>query len=171
VRGGWVAGWGGGGAAGGAPCATFSRAPPRKTAPVGRRAALATAAPCASTPSPGSTLAARRSAGGQGRPPADPPPPAAELICEGFDHPDAPPTDLDAAAQQLREAAEADLRRLLCKAFPDMDEVRKLQQLLGWQGAEGGEGEEGEGEGGTGGEEPPSSVSPSHQLAKPKARA
>ena len=56
------------------------------------------------------------------------------LICEGFDHPDAPPTDLDAAAAQQREATEADLRRALSRAVPNMAEVQALQALLWPQG-------------------------------------
>lgn len=38
--------------------------------------------------------------------------PAAD-ICEGFDHPDAPPTDLDAAAQQLRIATMQEYQKRL----------------------------------------------------------
>jgi hypothetical protein len=38
--------------------------------------------------------------------------PAAE-ICEGFDHPDAPPTDLDAAAQQLKLATIQEYQKRL----------------------------------------------------------
>lgn len=54
----------------------------------------------------------------------------AELICEGFDHAEAGPTDLDAAAEQLRAATEGDLQRMLSKTYPNMEEVQKLQLLL-----------------------------------------
>jgi hypothetical protein len=58
------------------------------------------------------------------------PPISAELICEGFDHAEAGPTDLNAAAEQLRAATEGDLRRMLSKTYPNMEEVQKLQLLL-----------------------------------------
>jgi hypothetical protein len=37
----------------------------------------------------------------------------AETICEGFDHPDAPPTDLEAAAQQLKLATMQEYQKRL----------------------------------------------------------
>jgi Fe-S-cluster containining protein len=42
----------------------------------------------------------------------------AEQICEGFDHPDAPPTDLAEAARQLRTATAHDAARLLATPPP-----------------------------------------------------
>ncbi len=36
-----------------------------------------------------------------------------ENICEGFDHPEAPPTDMAAAAAQLRVATAHSIKRLL----------------------------------------------------------
>lgn len=38
-----------------------------------------------------------------------------ENICEGFDHPDAPPTDKDDAARQLRAATAMEYRRMLSR--------------------------------------------------------
>jgi hypothetical protein len=38
---------------------------------------------------------------------------AADEICEGFDHPEAPPTDLDAAAQQLKLATIQEYQKRL----------------------------------------------------------
>jgi len=38
-----------------------------------------------------------------------------ENICEGFDYPDAPPTDTTEAAKQLREATAMEYRRMLAR--------------------------------------------------------